>query len=120
MNETVEEVRLALGEKSNARGYRSFTSEAKGVATRFALQRIAEGATANQVAEELGLKGWTLQRWLQNHRSAGEAPDEFHRVEVLPASVKKAVVVRGACGVSVEGLSVNDVAQLLRELSCSA
>jgi hypothetical protein len=120
MNETVEEVRLALGEKTNARGYRGFTCEAKKAATTFALKRMEEGATANHVAEELGLKGWTLQRWLQNHRDAREPRDEFHRVEVLPARVKKAVVVRGACGVSVEGLTVTDVAQLLRELSCSA
>ena len=120
MNETVEEVRLALGGKTNARGFRSFTNEAKSAATTFALSRIAEGATANQVAEQLGLNGWTLQRWLQNHRGAERPRDEFHRVEVLPAQVKEAVVVRGACGVSVEGLSVKAIAQLLRELSCSA
>src|SRR5450631_2934195 len=108
MNGTVEEVRLALGEKTNARGYRSFTKEAKSAATTFALQRIEGGASANQVAEELGLKGWTLQRWLQNHRGAERPGEEFHRVEVLPPQVKKMVVVRGACGLSVEGLSVKD------------
>lgn len=118
---TVEEVRLALGENTNARGYRSFTGEGKVAAVTFALKRLEGGVSSNAIADELGLKGWTLQRWLQHERRAdGPRPEGFHRVEVKALPKKKTVVVRGACGVSVEGLAVDDVARLLRELSCSA
>jgi transposase-like protein len=124
MNETeltVEEVRLALGENTNARGYRSFSSEGKVAAVTFALKRLEGGASSSEIADELGLKGWTLQRWLQHQRrSDGPQSEGFHRVEVKAPPKKKTVVVRGACGVSVEGLAVDDVARLLRELSCSA
>ncbi len=85
----------------------------------FALKRIEAGASAGQIADELGLKGWTLQRWLQRHRQDGGGPLEgFHEVRVQATTTKK-VVVHGVCGVSVDGLTVDDVAQLLRELSCS-
>ncbi|MBK7857807.1 MAG: hypothetical protein IPJ65_04100 [Archangiaceae bacterium] len=67
----------------------------------------------------MGINGWTMQRWLQNHRAEGQPREAFHHVEVL-ASTKAALVLRGACGVSVEGLSVEQLAKLLRELSCSA
>jgi hypothetical protein len=87
----------------------------------FALKRIEAGASAGEVADELGLKGWTLQRWLQHHRCQSEPRrDGFQQLEVTAVPPTRAVVVRGACGVSVEGLTVDEVARLLRELSCSA
>src|SRR5205823_6307380 len=99
MNENelaVEEVRRALGEKTNARGYRSFTKECRAVAVKFALERIDAGVSAGELADELGLKGWTLQRWLQRHRREGaEAREDFHQVEVKMAVPAKKVVVRG-------------------------
>jgi transposase-like protein len=121
MNElTVDEVRRALGEKTNARGYRMFSEEGAGAAVRFALQRAESGVSAGRVAEELGLKGWTLQRWLQNFRRGdGRERKGFHRVDVK-AAVPAKPVVHGACGVRVDGLSLDEIARLLRELSCSA
>ena len=123
MNEralTVEEVRRGLGERADSRGYRKFTKEAAATAVTFALARIKAGASAAEIADELGLKDWTLQRWLQWHRRGnGNRDGGFHRVEVK-APPARTVVLRGACGVSVEGLSVDELARLLRELSCSA
>src|SRR6266567_2039882 len=102
MNETeltVDEVRKALSEKTNARGYRTFTKAAHATVVKFALARIEAGAGASEVADELGLKGWTLQRWLQNHRREGEPGREgFQQLEVKAAPTNRAVVVRGACG----------------------
>jgi transposase-like protein len=117
---TVDEVRRALSEKTNARGYRTFTKAAHATVVKFALTRIDAGASATEVADELGLKGWTLQRWLQNHRRQGEAREGFQQLEVKESPTKRSLVVHGACGVTVDGLTLDEVARLLRELSCSA
>ena len=123
MNEnelTVDDVKRVLGERTNARGYRKFSEEGAMAAVKFALKRAEVGMSAVEVAEELGLKGWTLQRWIQNHRRGdGRERKGFHRVEVK-APLERKPVVHGACGVRVDGLSVDEIARLLRELSCSA
>lgn len=89
------------------------------------------GATQETVARELGLSPWTLSRWsVQARRATGRAAKRsrqeaaaavpaFHAVKVKPeaAGAGRAVVVHGPSGVRVEGLSVQQVAQLLRELS---
>ena len=122
MNEnelTVDEVKRGLGEKTNARGYRQFSEEGALAAVRFALKRAERGVSVGQAAEELGLKGWTLHRWLQKHRRGdGRELKGFHQVEVKTPERKP--VVHGGCGVRVDGLCVDEIAQLLRELACSA
>jgi transposase-like protein len=124
MNETeltIEDVRRAMGESTNTRGYRTFTKAAHATVVKFALNRIEAGSSAGEVADELGLKGWTLQRWLQNHRrDGGPGVAGFQQLKVKDAPTKRALVVRGACGVTIDGLTVDEVARLLRELSCSA
>lgn len=117
--QTAEEVRRALGEKKNGRGYRVFSSEARQLAIAYAKKRVTAGASTKEVSDELGLIGWTMQRWLQNeqrgHRNVSAG---FARLEVK--AVLKSPVVRGPYGVWVEGLDVAGIAALLRSLSCSA
>lgn len=48
-----------------------FTSELRSDAVEYSMARRAEaGLSTAAVAAELGLKGWTLQRWHQNERKA--------------------------------------------------
>ena len=88
------------------------------------------GATQETVARELGLSPWTLSRWsVQARRAKGRTAKKghqqaagaaaFHAVKVKPEAegVGRAVVLHGRSGVRVEGLSVQQVAQLLRELT---
>lgn len=112
-------MRVALGERRNARGFRLFSSEARAQALGYAQKRLSAGASAREVAEELGLIGWTLQRWLQSeHRGDIKAVDGFVRLEVKSPS-QQAPVVHGPCGVWVEGLEIEAIAALMRSLSCS-
>ncbi|MBK7857803.1 MAG: hypothetical protein IPJ65_04080 [Archangiaceae bacterium] len=97
MNQKVEEVRLALGGTRNARGFRKFYERGEGRRDELRAREDFRGATAYEVAEELGINGWTMQRWLQNHRAEGQPREAFHHVEVL-ASTKAALVLRGAWG----------------------
>ena len=118
----VEEVRRSLGDRRNARGFRLFSSEARVLALGYAHKRLGAGASSTEVASELGLVGWTLQRWLQQEQrgDAGQV-EGFVQLKVkAPPSPAAGVVVHGPCGVWVEGLEVEGIAQLIRSLSCSA
>lgn len=133
MTPSLKEVVAALDVKVNRRGYRQFTTEAKAKACRFAILAIANGASTSAVSNQLGLKGWTLQRWLQNarHEKKAEAPAApstpapapargFHRVVVKDAPKTTMPTVCGPFDVRVEGLSIEATAELLRRLWCSA
>ena len=125
MNEiTLEAVKSELGSETNARGYRVFSREARASAVEYATQRIAAGASAEEVWLELGLRDWTLQRWLQQARRKPieTKPKGFARLEVrakATTSLGSPLVVHGPSGVRVEGLQVAEVAELFRRLSCS-
>jgi hypothetical protein len=108
-----------LGEKQNKRGFRVFSNTSKELAVAYAQKRLRAGATTKEVSDELGLNGWTLQRWLQRERGARKANAGFTRVGVASAT-RVSAVVRGPCGVWVEGLGIDDIAALMRSLSCSA
>lgn len=87
------------------------------MAVAYAKRQMGAGAEAREVAKELGLNGWTLQRWLQRKQRGDIKPAEgFMKLEVK--GVPPAGVVRGAHGVWVEGLGIDGIAALLRSLSC--
>lgn len=114
-------------EKRAQEGKRGRFSEAmKAEVLEYWRQCQQEGATQETVARELGLSPWTLSRWSVQARraksreqTAAAATAAFHRVKVKPEAAGRggATVVHGPSGVRVEGLSVQQVAQLLRELS---
>lgn len=124
MNEselTTEDVRQRLGQKTDRRGYRVFTKEAEKAAVAFALRRLELGGRAEQIATELGLNGWTLQRWLQRHRrlAVDGGGRGFRKVEVVAKGVGQ-IVIYARCGVRIEGLGLDDTVEVLRKLSCLA
>lgn len=117
---------MKVGTKSAGRP--QFTDEARRLATDYARERKASGMKVETVATELKMNKWTLQRWLQR-RGRGEfgklsAPQAgFSRVRVkarAPAAPSAQLVVHGAHGVRVEGLTLENVAALLERLGCSA
>jgi len=69
------------------------------------------GVGVKQVARELGLSWKTLSRW---HSAA----QKFHRVEVVATEVspRRTHVLHGPRGTRVEGLGLDEVADLLRRL----
>jgi transposase-like protein len=119
-------------EERRARGTRrqfdeSFRAEMVG----YVRARQAEGGTQEEAAKEVGLSAWTLSRWGRGGQSGpvrrGRPPRQrlegsnggFHPVEVKSeARSPGALVMHGPGGVRVEGLSVQQVAQVLKELGC--
>jgi hypothetical protein len=80
----------------------------------YTTQRRAEGASWNAIAAETGLSSATLERWSGNRPRRASVP--FRAVH-LPPPASQGLVLVGACGVRIEGISVADAAELLRRLA---
>ena len=66
-------------------GKKLFSPELKGDLMEYAKEGLAQGRSQNSVAAELGLNGWTLNRWHQNERKARGSGAGF--VEVVAKKV---------------------------------
>lgn len=125
----VEDVIAALRVGTKSEGHPQFTDEGRRLATDYARERKASGAKMEAVAAELKMNKWTLQRWLQRQgrgefeNRPGATKAGFARVKVkarTAAAASAQLVVHGAHGVRVEGLTLENVAALLERLGCSA
>lgn len=107
-----------LGTRVSRRGFRVFTKESRRQAIEYAIQRRQEGNSCKEIAKELGVNNWTVAKWLYRPRALTLQRVGFTQVKIIEAERVSAPVVRGAHGVWVEGLSVAEIATLLRGLSC--
>jgi hypothetical protein len=101
---------------SSVKQARRFGASLRRRVTTYARQRIAAGASLQRVCEELDISTPTLGRFLSAH---GAADSGFVEVAIAEKPAIGGFVVRGPCGVLVEGLSLGDLAQLLKGLACS-
>lgn len=128
MTETkLEDVVEQLGTNTKAGGHPRFSDGARLAAVEYATGRMAQGQLLEDVAAELKLNKWTLQKWLQRERRGdlkkqGDGKPGFARVKVKARAdgVGARLVVHGAHGVRVEGLTLENIATLLERLGCSA
>ena len=80
-------------------------------------ERQRQGGSLKKIAEELGIHGWSLNRWIREAKKKAE----FVKVEVQPPS-KPNPAATGSCvlvtpeGYRVEGLTLNGVGHLLQVL----
>lgn len=86
--------------------------------------RQAEGFSLQKIAAEISLAPHTLRHWLTASVStiAPEPADSatFQRVELLPSRSQPIPTLRvhGPCGLIIDGLDLDSLADLLRRLSC--
>ncbi len=85
--------------------------------------RQQEGGTQEEAGRELGLSAWTLSRWSRQRKPTQQSEasgGDFHPVAVKREAQASAgaLVVHGPGGMRVEGLTLKQVAGLLRELTC--
>ncbi|MFB1483235.1 transposase [Corallococcus sp. RDP092CA] len=123
----LEQMRETLRAQAKARagvGVKLRFDEAfRAQAVEYVRGRQAQGVTQEAAAKELGMSSWTLSRWHQQVRRGAGGPEggkEMSRV-FRPVAVKheaevERLVVHAAGGVRVEGLTLRQVARLLREL----
>jgi transposase-like protein len=96
---------------------RRYGAELRELAVSYCSDRRQAGASVNEVAQELGVSGWTLNRWIQGMEKGAE----FAKVEVesptdsILSSSARCVLVTPE-GYRIEGLTVESAGQLVRVL----
>jgi transposase len=110
-----EELQQELSKLSPRGRGRAYPKGLMGKVLSYTVARRRQGAKLVEVAAELGMKSYTLARWLGEKRPAAS----FERVEVVaPAPVaERKLVVHGPRGLRLEGLDVADVAELVRRVA---
>lgn len=121
------ELRQEIAALSVHKNARRFTAPLRAKVTRWARRRLAAGVAMTQICAELDVSEPTLRRFLEAKRTSRRSPAPtrgFTQLRVVgraahaPATTSP-LLLRGPLGVVVEGLSVEDLSRLLRELSCS-
>lgn len=99
---------------------RRYSPELQARVTAWARTRRAEGLSVPAMCLEIGIGDPTLRRFLEPAQRTGAKtrPAGFRRVNVVAQKATE-LVVRGPCGICVEGLSLDGVAELLKRLACS-
>lgn len=116
MSETEEgaSLRALLNECRDGLGRARPTSALKSRVSAYVQSRRRSGATLESLSSELGICAGSVVRWMGSPKTARR------RRRMVPVEVRAArskVVVHGAHGVRVEGLSLDELATLLRSLS---
>jgi transposase-like protein len=106
-----EALRLKLA--SSRDGRKRVPVELRTEAVAFAKAEHALGQRYKTIARALGVKAETLMRWCR----ASHEP-KFARV-VVKSAARPRLTVHGPAGIRIEQLSLKQVAELLRALSCS-
>lgn len=123
LKETAEKLR-AQAQAQSGRGTRwRFDDAFRAEVVAYVRARQEEGGTQEEAARELGLSAWTMSRWSRQRKPAQQraaSGAEFHPVAVKHEvqGSQGALVVHGPGGMRVEGLTLKQVALLLRELGC--
>lgn len=95
---------------------RRYPAELRARVAAHARRELADGVTLWGIASSLGMGTTTLRRFLGDTRPWTLVPVKV--LDAVPkAELADPIVVRGACGVTVEGLDIAGVAGLLRALS---
>jgi hypothetical protein len=80
----------------------------------YAVARRRQGAKLVEVAAELGMKSYTLARWLGEKKPSAS----FERVDVVaPTTTARQVIVYGPRGLRIEGLPLSEIAELVRRVA---
>lgn len=111
-----EELQEELSKLSPRGRGRAYPKGLMGKLLSYTVARRRQGAKLVEVAAELGMKSYTLARWLGEKRPSAS----FERVEVVaPAApgAERKLVVHGPRGLRVEGLELADVAELVRRVA---
>lgn len=123
------ELRRRVEASRGGRAYVRLPADVKRLVIEHARARRASGASWRVIGREVGVDDKRLQVWL---RDASSSPRPAAATALalrprmipvrvtarpMPAATAREIILRGPRGVSVEGLSVSDVAALLMELS---
>ncbi|MCP5039603.1 MAG: hypothetical protein GY944_01155 [bacterium] len=114
---TAHQIRDLISETTTGTVRPRIPREVRDEVCRYAARRREKGVPWAVIARETGLDVRKLQRWNTRVRRAASVP-VLRPVEVLPALERReALTVVAPSGVRVEGLGLDQAAQLLRLLA---
>ncbi len=109
-NQELQRIKSALAKRPKGPG-RRIPPEVRCLIARYAQRRVSEGAAQAKIAKEVGVCGQTLCNALKRERA-----DMLVPVRVLNSAPASATV-RGPGGLTIEGLDIEALAELIRALS---
>ncbi len=112
----MEELAESFRRGSEARPGLRYSPELRQLAVEYAQQARAQGHSWRRIAARLGLSDWSLGDWLRrSHEPPAGQSLRVHEVKLTEPRVKpsQSVLVMPS-GARVEGLSISDLAALLR------
>ena len=113
------EIRQAILQRLNGTQTR-YPEDLKQSALAYFRMEVGRGRPRNEVARELGLDSNRLRKWDERDRGLAPTTPRFHQVEVAPTPIVHSpfpVSVLGPCGIRVEGLGLDAIAELIRKLA---
>lgn len=117
-HDTGEELKALLS-RSRSGGQTFFPRTVRDRVVRYVERQRQHGASVKATARELGLSHHTLAYWRSEVKKP-KSEGKIRRVRVVRDRNKRAeprtLVIRGAAGTTVEGLTVDDVVEILRRL----
>jgi len=113
MRNEAAKLRQALLSRSGRKGAQErYSPELRAAIVRHARQRIQEGASQRDVADEIGLSGATLCRFLRQDRGS-----QFHQVELKTSErTRGGLRIKTQSGLTIEGLDLSALVGLIRGL----
>jgi transposase-like protein len=111
---TIAEIRTALVRRDGSSG-RSYPEAARTAALDWAERQRRKGIRLVPIASELGISATTLRKWQQQKRATSSSYCPVQIVE--PSSSQRGLVVHALGGLRIEGLSIPELAELVRRLS---
>ena len=115
-----EELRADIARAQGRGKLARYEPELRERISRLAAERRGRGEPAWAVAADLGLSYQTLRRWARASGGVRAPPGTFRPValaEEADGGARQSFVLHGPAGVSVTGLSVSELASLLRSLA---
>src|SRR5690606_21460919 len=118
-DQEIEELR-ALVVSSRKKRHGPFPREVSERLQSYLKKKWRSGASLAQLGAQLGLSDSTVSYWRSHWGERDKKGGQLRRVEVVAEKGKtaRAVTVHGPCGTRLEGLSLGEVAELWRKLSC--
>lgn len=116
MTTTEAALRAAITRLGHLKKGRRYPQHVREQVAQFARKRIAGGASMAAVCRQLDIGEPTLARFLDVHPETAN----FRQVVLAPPAVERVPRVVKFGGAVVEGLSLDEIAELLKRLTCSA
>jgi hypothetical protein len=96
----------------NTRGHRLYPSVLKQDVTRFVIRHKEDGTSQSHIADQLGIAQAIVHKWVWEFKTGHNRGQKMRIVTVKPET-GQGVVLEGAAGIKVHGLSLQDIADVL-------